>query len=105
MEKEQIKDILIRARKRISNRENWAQNAIAKDKNEKEVEAKSSEAVSWSIYGAICIESAVEDTKEVLFFLEKFLVKNGKRIPLYKFNNSFSHEEVIKLFNKAIEAI
>jgi hypothetical protein len=92
------------AKNRISDPNNWIQGHFARDKNGWLTESESRNAVCWCSIGAL--RSAAKGTNQfsmnAMRVMENCIpLENGMNIAEY--NDTHTHEEVMKLFDAAIE--
>lgn len=99
-------NMLVEARKLISNKENWTQGAYAQDSKGRPVTGRSPYATCFCAFGAIdkIAEMAFNPVKSIRSQLE-YLDLFTEDIGVIKYNDSHTHEEVLSLFDKAIEQV
>ena len=93
-----VRDVLIRARERISVPERWTQGAVARDINGSDVMTHSKRAVCWCSMGAIKAEAGELQYRAALNFLTGI---QGECV--HEYNDTHTHTEVLAMFDKAIE--
>ena len=110
-----IKDILIAAKKRISDPRRWTKGAWARDLNHVPCASSSSEACSWCAIGAVAAAttklhnrldspySVLASAKaDAMLKLAAFTPVEGICVAVFNDNESTTHEDIMKLFDKAI---
>lgn len=103
------RELLIEARKKIKNPENWTKGSYAKDKDGNKVDYKSTVATCWCTLGAIYSNASTildwVNVKKAVNILQDTLhtdgVDNFHNIVI--FNDSHSHGKILSLFDKAIK--
>jgi hypothetical protein len=94
-------ELLIAAKDKISNPKNWTTHAAAKDVYDKQISVYSKEAVCWCSMGAV--ESLVDPTMGILIEKAWQRLREAAGCFISEYNDSHTHEEVMELFDKAIE--
>jgi|SRR6478609_5560456 len=96
-------DMLVLARAKIANPNNWTQGTPAANAFGKNVCACDPSAVKWCSYGA-CV-AAVGDIPDFNWYkpLEAAVKELGFTGTVVSFNDTSTHTEVLALFDKAIE--
>lgn len=102
-----IRDALIRARARLSQRECWTQRAEARNTEGRGVKATDQSAVCWCAQGALLREA--ESLKEyalacrVMSEALKMLTNGFGDIPRYNDEAWREHDEILEVFDAAIK--
>ena len=104
-------EILNLAKKKIADSHNWTQGTAARDMFGDAVSVTSKDAVCWCAVGSLQSLSLSETENGIGAIACLYLDKaSGIHITNYgdlrssaQFNDTHSHEEVMKLFDKAIE--
>jgi len=93
-----VRDVLIRARERISVPERWTQRALARDISGAPVMTHSKLAVCWCSMGAMRAEAG-----ELLYRAALNFLTGIKGECVHEYNDTHTHTEVLAMFDKAIE--
>ena len=94
-----IKQLLQKARALIEDPAHWTQGALARDSAGNEVFPNSPQAVCFCAEGALAC--AFEGTFDLKERAGRYLDIETEK-PLWTFNDSHTHEEVLNAFDKAI---
>ncbi len=99
------KETLTGARKLIENQQRWTQGAWGRDEDGNLVSYTSEHAVCWCSEGALKVVSGGrwELYSGARIALERALSAQGEATSLTGFNDTHNHNEVLALFDKAIE--
>ena len=97
-------DLLRRTRKRIESPDHWRQGFFAANKKGEPCLAKSPDACSWCIVGALIVECP-DDILLRLTALGAMDRKAGVIGGAVGFNDAHTHAEVLALIDRTIEAL
>lgn len=100
-----VKEVLIQARELISDERRWTVRSLARDKYGNSVPVSSPGATCWCSAGAlsrVILENGNNDAT-VYTRIKDLLRKAISGESYVAFNDSRTHEEVLKMFDKAIE--
>ena len=102
-----LHDILVKGKDLISDPERWTKGYAARDKKGIRVIAMSEDAVKWCMIGAIRKVVDEEEYSHELHMAQVLLRRHlpGNHRLLFEFNDdrATTHEDVMTLFDKAIE--
>lgn len=94
-----VEKILVKARELLSIPERWTQGSTAKNVKGESVLAYDETATSWCIIGAcIKVAESPNEAKIVISALQRAMFRG-----LGYFNDTASHDKVLRLFDKAIK--
>lgn len=98
-----IREILVDARKAIEDPEHWTQGACARDAQGNEVDETSRFAASWCAVGATykALRAARQDMATQLIDA----LSRACNASISEYNDTHTHEEVLAMFDKAIELV
>jgi hypothetical protein len=96
-----ILQALIAARAKIDAPEKWTKGAMARDKNGNSVEHDASDAVSWSVAGAM---ETGPWFNHAFNLLEEFLPEPLRFLDGYEDDPATTHADIMALFDRAIAA-
>lgn len=105
MEKKEILNVLVKARRLLSNKEKWTQGYFARNAKGKECSPTSSAAVCFCALGAVRKVSKCRN-----YPVESYLHKNTKKIvgvdsSVVKINDFHGYDKTIKLFDESIKKL
>ena len=92
-------EALRKARNKIANPRHWTQYVLARGKAGELVQPESDKAVCWCAVGAVRSVAAGRSRSMCLYYLE--LMVPFREVALY--NDSRTHNDVMNMFNNAIE--
>lgn len=100
--KKTVLSVLMDARKLIGSKKRWTQNANAKSKTGKDVQAESRSAVSWCAYGAVhrCAGTRDSLATDAFRFVDKAAPHNNAI--LYNDKEGRQHRHILSMFGRAI---
>jgi len=97
-------EIFEEARALISDKAKWTQGQIARDAHGEKTHADSDSAVSWCSFGAmIKVAGDIEVASKASDRFLNLLGFNHRMDAIGPVNDSRTHEEVLRLFDKAIQ--
>ena len=103
------RNVLIRARARIADREHWTKGTLAADGDGNEVLPKSRRAVRWCALGALYrVTSPVKGHRSASELLAAEIhggpAFGDADYRITEFNDSHTHKQVLALYDRAIKA-
>lgn len=95
------KNVLIKARDLLKDEARWTQDAFARNPGGRSVHSKAEDACAWCSVGAVRQVSAFEEWDDAESALTKAA---GMVITAYNDDQYRTHDEVLRVFDKAIQA-
>ena len=106
MERERTKQIITDTKQLLSDPKHWTKNTSARDVNGNMVAAKECIAVCWCLYGAVRANTdnfgEAISVSNVLF---DYLPDDHWSLPNFNDSRETTHEDVIRVLDKALETI
>ncbi len=107
----EVTEILLKAKEKISKPENWCQRSVARDPEGCRVSARDPNASSWCSIGAVLssTKGIVSNTihaklREIFsFVLDQSAIYRGYSIPAFNDHPEVTHDDVMTFFDLAIE--
>jgi hypothetical protein len=104
-----VRDVLVAARKTLTNLKHWTQRYYAKDENGDYVEANNPHAVCWCSIGAIMLAAKTDymwDDDSIIARAQRSLEEQIGGSSITTWNDQLaSHQDVLNAFDAAIEEL